>query len=62
MANMLTKEGLTLKELEAQVGELLPKRLEMRHRRRYYRTTNSCSATVVNSTNSSATVFCIGGR
>lgn len=41
MAERLTKteertkaEGLTLEELEAQVGELLPQRLEMRRRRR----------------------------
>jgi hypothetical protein len=59
MANMLTKEGLTLKELEAQVGELLPKRLEMRHRRRSIRVTNSCNATATGAA-SSAVVFCIG--
>ncbi len=43
MAERLTKEerrtraeGLTLKELEAQAGKLLPNRLEMRRRRRWF--------------------------
>ena len=43
----MEKIGLSLAELEAQQVELLPDRIEMRHRRRHWRINNLQSSTSV---------------